>query len=177
MGVSLSVSPLFLVLILLLAASWVISFGESERMNRFYMILTSILSAAGITAMILIRAIFMKRLTNGAASMELDSEFIAWATDKFDSFARILIPVAIAIIMALLIALFLDKKKSGYIWTYLTGIVSTMMVVSLLSGLWYGLNTINKFFDIAAYIMQLCIAVFLALHIPLITKRFLARKK
>jgi hypothetical protein len=51
------------------------------------------------------------------------------------------------------------------------------MIINFIAGVWYGLKTINKLFDVAGYISQLTAFEFFILHSPLVVKKFLMRKK
>lgn len=172
-----SIPPVTLVLIIIVISNCIISFGKSNLMNKYYLILSSVFSIIGIVGLIIIRPCFIASLNRNAIRREFDSDFVTWAIEKFDSFVVISIIVTCSIIIFLLLYLFLNKKKSGFVWDNITGIVIALVIINFVTQVWYSFGTINKFFDIAGYISQLSIAEFFALHIPLVVKRMLMLKK
>lgn len=153
------------------------SFEKSNVLNKCYILLSSVLSIVGIVGMITTRPRFIASLNKTASRREFDSDFVTWAIEKFDSFVVISIIATCLIIIFLLFHLFLTMNKRGFVWTNISGTVIFLMIINFLAGVWYSFGTINKFFDIAGYILNLSIFEFFALHIPLIVKRMLMRKK
>ncbi|HCL03839.1 MAG TPA: hypothetical protein DHW61_15770, partial [Lachnoclostridium phytofermentans] len=120
MGLSISVSPIALFIILIVFFNCLISFGKSKWMNLCYIILSSILSFIGIAGMILMRPIFISRINKSAKIREFDSEFLTWAIKKFDSYAVFSITATCIIILFFLIYFFTLKKSDGFIWNNTT---------------------------------------------------------
>lgn len=177
MGISISISPVAIILIIIVLSNWLISFGKSNLLNKCYLLLSFILSGLGIVGMIIIRPRFIESLNKNAGSREFSFDFLPWAIEKFDAFAFIFMIMTCSVIILLLLYLFLNKNKGGFVWVHLTGIVAALTIINFVAGVWYGLGTINKLFDIAGYISQLSVAGFFALHLPLAVKRILLRKK
>ncbi|WP_312369641.1 hypothetical protein [Lachnoclostridium sp.] len=176
MGLSISVSPIALFIILIVFFNCLISFGKSKWMNLCYIILSSILSFIGIAGMILMRPIFISRINKSAKIREFDSEFLTWAIKKFDSYAVFSITATCIIILFFLIYFIILKKRDGFLWNNTTFILILIMITNIFIGIVYSIGTINKMFDVAGYISQLIIAEIFALSIPLVTKRILILK-
>lgn len=177
MGVSISISTVAIALIIIVISNCIISFGRNNIMNKCYIILSSVLSVIGIVGMVIIRPRFISSLNANASRREFDSEFVAWAIEKFDSYALISIIATCLIIIFMLFLLFFNKKKRSFAWGNITLIIIVFIVINFMAGVWYGVGTINKQFDIAGYISQLSVAEFFALYIPLIVKRILLLKE
>jgi hypothetical protein len=177
MGIYVSIQPIAMILILIVTINLIMSFGKNNLMFKGSIALSSILSIIGIVGMMIIRLRFVKSLNRSANNRSFETKFITWAIEKFDFFAFISILATCFVIIALLFYLFLNKKRNGFVWTNITSIVIALMIINFIVAIWYSLGTINKLFDIAAYIFQLSIAEFFAMHIPLIVKRILIHKK
>lgn len=176
MGLSISISPVAIIILLYVLGNCIISFGKSKWMNLCHIILSTILAFLGIAGMFLMRPIFITRLHKRAKIREFDSYFMNWAMDKFDTYAVISIIATFAIILFFLIYFILLKKKESFLWNNLTIILIFLMTTNFFIGIAFGIGTINKMFDVSGYIMQLIIAEIFALYIPLITKRILILK-
>lgn len=176
MGLSISIQPIAIFIIFYLLCNCAISFGKGKIMNLLYIILSSILSIIGVLGMILIRPIFISRLNKRAKIIELDSEFLTWAINKFDAYAIVSIIATCVILLFLLMFFIILKKRESFVWNHLTCIISLLMVSNVMIGIVYSLSTINKQFDVASYIMQLILAEIFALYIPFVTKRILLLK-
>ena len=174
---AISISPVAIVVIIIVISNCLMSFGKGNVLNKCYIFLSSVLSLVGIAGIITTRPRFITSLNKTASRREFDSDFVTWAIEKFDSFAVISIIATCLIIIFLLIHLFLTRNKRGFVWTNITGIVIFLMIINFLAGVWYSLGTMNKFFDVAGYISNLSVSEFFVLHIPLVVKRMLMRKK
>lgn len=172
-----SVSPVIITLIIIVLGNCIISFGKSKLLNRCYIVLSSIFSVAGMAGIFLIRPHLLESLNRKANTGNIDSDFVSWAIEKFDSFAVVSIPPNSAVILFLLFLLVLNKNKTGFIWTNTTIIIISMMAINFIAGICYGFGTINVLFDLAGYISQLTAFEFFVLHIPLVIKRILVCKK
>jgi len=82
-----SIPPVVMILIIIVISNCLISFGKSKMMNKCHVILSSFLSIVGIVWMIIIRPRFVESLHRIANTREFGSDFVAWAIEKFDSFA------------------------------------------------------------------------------------------
>lgn len=171
------IPPMTIAILLIIIGNCVIAFGKSKMLNLCHIILSSIFSIAGIIGMIIIRTQLIKRLNRNAIVLNFENDFVSWAIEKFDNFAVISIPVTCAVIIFFLLYFYLSKNKSGFLWTNTTVIIVSIMIINFLSGLWYGLGTINKLFDLAGYISGLTAYEFFALYIPLVIKRIIISKK
>ncbi len=170
------VPPAAIAVITILIINYIISFGKSKIFNLCHIILSSILSIVGIVGTILIRTHLIESLNRNAEIRNFEADFVSWAIEKFDFFAIISITITCAVILFFLFYLILNKNKAGFFWTNTTIIIICIMIINFIAGIWYGLGTINKLFDLAGYITQLTGFEFFILHIPLVTKRILMNK-
>ncbi|KGK88362.1 hypothetical protein DP73_12775 [Desulfosporosinus sp. HMP52] len=174
---AISIQPVAILLIIIVISNCFISFGKSNLLNKSYILLSSVLSLAGIVGIITTRPRLIESLYKNASRGEFDSDFVTWAIEKFDSFAVISMIATCLITIFLTIHLFLTRNKRGFVWTNITGTVIFLMIINFLAGVWYSLGTINILFDVAGYISNLTVSEFFALHIPLIVKRILIGKR
>ncbi|MCO5386414.1 MAG: hypothetical protein NHB14_12320 [Desulfosporosinus sp.] len=173
-----TISPIGIGMAMIVVSNCLISFGKSEVKKKCYIILSSILSMVGILGIITTRSQFISGLNKSANRQHLDSDFVLWATTKFDFFAVISIIATCSTIIFLLYLLRANKKnKSGFVWGNFSTFVIVIMVINFLAGAWYGFRTINVLFDIAFYIATLSISEIFALYIPLIAKRIVTLKE
>lgn len=170
------VSSAAIAVITILIINCIISFGKSKIFNLCHIILSSIFSIVGIAGAIVIRMYLIKRLNQNAEIRDFETDFVSWAIEKFDFFAIISITITCAVVLFFLFYLILNKNKTGFFWTNTTVIIIYIMIINFIAGIWYGLGTINKLFDLAGYISQLTVFEFFILHIPLVVKRILMNK-
>lgn len=177
MGLSISIPPVAILLIVIVTGNCILSLRKSNLMNKCYIILSSLFSIMGIVGMIIIRPLFLESLYRNANNRKFDSGFVAWAIKKFDSYAFISIIVISSVIVFSLFYFFISENRDSFVWANTTTFIIALMVINFIAVIWYSLGTINKLFDIAGYIMQLSAAEFFALHIPIVVKRILVYKK
>lgn len=175
---NITLSPFIIVFITIIVCNVLVGFGKSKVMNISYMIGSLILSAMGILGIIIIRPLLIASLNKNLNRGRLDDEFISWAIKKFDVFAMISI-IAVSLIMVLLFYLLLVYKinYNGIIWINIPRFVVALRIIILITGIWYGIGTINKRFDLAGYISMLSISEIIALYIPLLIRRIIIYKK
>lgn len=136
----------------------------------------SIVAITGIVGSFLIRDALVKSLDRARIRFNDEERFIQWALSKFDTFALWSLLLLAIIIVALLLYIWKNKqrltpdKRLG-----LTVIIVLLMVASPIAAIVYGFGTINKEFDVAAYILTLSICELSVLYIPLLFKRIMAK--
>lgn len=170
------IAPATLVIMAIILCNCIISFSKKKILTRCYLIVSSIFSLGGIMWLILIRSRFHYLLNKQGSLRNFEPDFITWAIETFDTFAIPSIAINSVLILGLLLYLFLNKGRGGYIWGNLTGIVISIMMLNFFTNAWYSLETINKIFDVAKFITQIASAEFFILHMPLIVKRMIRSK-
>lgn len=172
-----SVPPVGIGLIIVVVSNFFVSFGKSNAMKKTYIVVSSVLSVMGIVGIIIIRPSLILSLNNNLNRGRLDDDFVSWAITKFDSFAVISIIATLLIIILLLYLLRVNKKnKDGIDWYALSIIVNIFRMINFSVTIVYSIGTVNKHFDLAAYISILSISQIFVLYIPLIAKKIMILK-
>ncbi len=166
------ISPVVLSILLLVILNFCISFGNRSIMKKGYIIVSSILAASGIVGAIVIRPLLVLRLERNLESGRLGNDFIVWALGKFDLIATATI-ITTCVIVILCILYTYRKKGDGLNCSIF---INTYRILLFIVMLWYSLGTINKKFDLAAYIMTLAVCQIFILYVPIIVERIKENK-
>ncbi|WP_066496681.1 hypothetical protein [Abyssisolibacter fermentans] len=109
------------------------------------------LSIYGLFCSITLPSYFFLRVSN---SRFADMEFLKWVSEKFNFYVNILSIVSILVIVISIVIIFnaRTKEKSSDLAVLLTLLTQiTLVIVAFI----LGLNTINKKFDVASYILAM----------------------
>lgn len=167
----------FYAFIMIIVGNCFLGRSKSKWANTSHIILSSTFSIVGVAGMIINRLRFVKALDRQVVIGNIDDSFVDWAINKYDAFGTISIIIISVIILSSSLYLVFYKIKRGLLWSNISFILIGVMIINIIAGVWYGLGTINKMFDIAGYLSLLTVFEFLALHIPFVIKRFLEQKK
>ncbi len=154
-----------------------LSFWKMRKVECLYLVMGSIVAITGIVGTFLVPDALVKSLDRARIQLDDEERFIQWALSKFNTFALWSLLVMIIIVIALLLYIWINKqcltsdKQVG-----LTMIIVLLMVASPIAAIVYGLGTINKQFDVAAYILTLSGCELSILYIPLLFKRIMAKQ-
>ncbi len=170
------IPPTIIAILIIIIGNCIIAFGKSKILNLCHIILSSIFSIVGIVGIVITRTRLINSLNRNVSIRGFESDFVSWALEKFDYFAFISIITTSAVIIIFLLYFCLSKNKSGFLWTNTSTIIVSIMTINFIVGIWYGLGTINKLFDVAGFISSLIAYEFFALHIPFVVKRIIITK-
>ncbi|MTI84953.1 MAG: hypothetical protein FH756_13930 [Firmicutes bacterium] len=178
---SVSVSPVVVGVAIIIVTNFFLGLGQSNVMKKGYMMISSILSLIGIVGIIFTRAHLISSLNKQFGNSVIkapiiDSNFMPVMIKKFDYFAGISIS-ATCLVVIFLCYLLLTNKKVSIVSSNLSSFVNVFRIVIFLFGVWYSIGTVNKFFDLGAYIVTLSIMLIFVLYIPLIVKRMITYRK
>ncbi|WP_239618782.1 hypothetical protein [Cohnella mopanensis] len=154
-----------------------LSFWKMRKIERLCLGMGSIVAITGIVGSFLVRDALVKSLDRARIRFDEEERFIQWALSKFDTFALWSLLVLVIIIVAVLLYVWINKqrltpdKQLG-----LTVIIVLLMVAFPIAAIVYGVGTINKEFDVAAYILTLSSCELSILYIPLLFKRIMAKR-
>ncbi|QTH40679.1 hypothetical protein J4772_24295 [Cohnella sp. LGH] len=152
-----------------------LSFWKKREIERLYRGMGSIVAITGIVGSFLVRDALVKSLDRSRIRFNDEERFIQWALSKFDTFALWSLLVLVIIIVVLLLYIWINKQRlTPDKKLSLTVIIVLLMVASPIAAIVYGFGTINKEFDVAAYILTLSICELSILYIPLLFKRIMA---
>lgn len=146
-------------------------------MKKYYIMFTSTISFIGVLGILLVRPILLQNLGQNLNKHQyFNEDFILWAIGKFDSFAKMSIIANLLIIATLLSLLFVFRKnKNSFIIRYFSIFVALVMVANFAASIVYSFQTMNKFFDLAAYLGELSISWIFILFILFAVKRFVLK--
>lgn len=154
---------------LVLAAAAV--YGKNRAIQKVYGIWLVFCTAMGAGGIILLRPLLAGNLMAHAERFAYfeggayDS-FDRWALHKFDLFFMgSLIFTVLAV--GLLLWVLRRGNREGFIGRHFLGVSYFLMFLLLAASAIYGLNTINKLFDLASWIGLLAWAACGVLHLPL----------
>lgn len=175
MGLSISIPPMGVAVLLLIAANCVLGFGKSKWASRIFTIISTAFSVFGVVALFFVRPRLVAGLQKGLEAGRVEPSLSVWAMAKFDGY---FVPVSIALVLALallLLSILLGRTKENFIGKHASGIAVILMIVHLVVGVGYSLGAIHKLFDLSSYIGDVIGCGFFALYMPMAVKRLLKK--
>lgn len=147
-----------------------ISIGKSKTLRRCYLILSSFITIVGTVVIFTLRSTLILSLSK--PRYEVSS--VKWLVGKYDEACKISMITLLIMLIILLTLLFIFKKKGNdNLWNIYTGIVIFTKVIIFIIGFYFSLQSVNKIFDLASFILALTISEISILHIVLIIKRLI----
>lgn len=172
-AIYLNISIFIQVLGIGIVATMLLSFWKMRIVERLYLGMGFIVAITGIVGLFLVHDALVESLDHSVDQ----KKFIQWALSKFDTFALWSLLLLVIIIVALLLYIWKNKRQlTSDKQIGLTVATVFMMVVFPIAAIVYGFGTINKEFDVAAYILTFSICELSILYIPLLFKRIMAKQ-
>ncbi|MNI47789.1 hypothetical protein D3C73_1023250 [compost metagenome] len=154
-----------------------LSFWRKKIIERLYLGMAAIVSITGMVGSFLIRDALVKSLDRSRFRFEDEERFIQWALSKFDTFALWSLLVLVIVIVVVLLYVWINKQYlASNNQLSITLIIVLLMIAAPIAAIVYGVGTLNKDFDLAAYILTLSICEIAMLYIPLLFKRIMAKR-
>ncbi|GEM_PF-4936793 len=141
-------------LIFAVTALGVLSYCKDRRLSLLYQFACGLAALAGAVGMVLSR----ERLLSSLAYLEanyiggLREGFVDWCIESFDKYAMIAMVITF---LGIFLSFYLLKYKPSYIPETLHKpgrMVLMLQILLLVLSVTFGVNTINKIFDVASYI-------------------------
>ena len=151
---------IFIVSVIFIAIDHLLALFKGERIKKFSFYYTISLCAAGVCALIALRAVLYFSL-NGAPRLSADT--VSWALGRYDMFVT---AAAFALFAALVF-----MREGAKLYRIMPVVVLCICLAVLVLGIVYSLGTINADFDIASYIIKSVPFISAILHAPLIQSR------
>lgn len=168
----------FILLVLIILMNFIFSLCKQKIFYICYIVISFILGVAGGTWSVILPRELYYQLQNRLFHERLDEEFVIWAIDKFKLYTNSTLVVT-TIVLFICACIFIIKriKKDNKLWYAIGYIVNIYRFILILFGFYYSIQTINKEFDLARYIMNMTIAECLLLYVPLMIKKTLLWKR
>lgn len=158
---------IFIVSVIFIAIDHLLALFKGERIKKFSFYYTISLCAAGVCALIALRAVLYFSL-KGAPRLSADT--VSWALGRYDMFVTAAAAVAIIAAFALFAAL-VFMREGAKLYRIMPVVVLCICLAVLVLGIVYSLGTVNADFDIASYIIKSVPFISAILHAPLIQSR------
>ena len=151
----------------------ILSQCKTVTLKKLYLGIISLVSIVSSVTVFFVKPFLASKLAQNAY---IDDSFIMWAIGKYNTFAKITIPVTIAIIIILVfVAHKTDKTSKAY--KAIPKIAVIYMVGISFVSIWYGLGTVNKYFDLGSYISVIALCQAGIMFIPIVYIRIGDLKK
>ena len=151
---------IFIVSVIFIAIDHLLALFKGERIKKFSFYYTISLCAAGVCALIALRAVLYFSL-KGAPRLSADT--VSWALGRYDMF----VTAAAAALFAALVFM----REGAKLYRIMPVVVLCICLAVLVLGIVYSLGTVNADFDIASYIIKSVPFISAILHAPLIQSR------
>lgn len=160
-----------------IVVTMLLSFWKTSKMEKLYVGIGSVMAITGIVGSFLVSVSLEKSLDRASARFYNDEQFMQWVLSKFNTFALWSLLLLSVVIVTSLLYIWMNRTRlTSDRQLGLTIVIVLLMIAFPIAAIIYGTGTINKQFDVAAYILTLSICELAILYIPLLCKRVLAKR-